>query len=312
MESAADAERDARVAAVRGFNRFYTQNIGVLEEGLLKSPFSLGEARVLYELARAAAPSAAALGRDLGVDAGYLSRMLDGLEAQGLLARAPLQVDRRQSVLALTKAGRVAFAALDRASRDAIGGLLSPLDASDQRRLVAAMAGIERLLGGPAAAGAPYHLRPHRSGDIGWIVERHGALYAREYGFDATFEALVAEIAAKFIRRYDAERERCWIAERDGERVGSVMLVRQSARTAKLRLLIVEPGARGLGIGARLVAECVDFARARRYRRITLWTQSILVAARHLYEAAGFRLLSEEPHRSFGQDLVGEYWALTL
>jgi DNA-binding MarR family transcriptional regulator/GNAT superfamily N-acetyltransferase len=307
----ADPGLGARVDAVRGFNRFYTQKIGVLEEGLLSSPFSLAEARVLYELARSTSPSASALCRGLGLDAGYLSRILRRLEQRRLVARAASADDRRQSALALTKAGSAAFAALDRASRRSIGAMLAPLAEGEQERVVGAMRGIERLLGA-APASAPYLLRPHRIGDLGWIVERHGAVYAAEYGWDASFEALVAEIAAEFIRRYDASRERCWIAERDGERVGSVLLVRQSQSTAKLRLLLVEPGARGLGIGARLVAECIAFARAARYRKITLWTQSILAPARRIYQAAGFRLMREEPHHSFGHDLVGEYWALKL
>ena len=307
----ADPDRGQRIDAVRGFNRFYTQKIGVLEEGLLESPFSLAEARVLYEVARREAPSAASLCRDLGLDAGYLSRILRRFEERRLLARAASSDDRRQSLLALTKAGHEAFAALERASRQAIGAMLKPLEPGDQARLVAAMAGIEGLLGAqrPAPA-APYLLRPHRIGDMGWIVERNGALYAQEYGWDTSYEALAAEIAAKFIRRFDAARERCWIAERDGERVGSVMLVRQSPTVAKLRLLLVEPRARGLGIGARLVAECVDFARGVGYRKVTLWTQSILTSARHIYQSAGFRLVREEPHHSFGHDLVGESWTL--
>ncbi len=307
-----DPERAQRIDAVRGFNRFYTQKIGVLEEGLLESPFSLAEARVLYELARREAPSAAALCRDLGLDAGYLSRILRRFEERRLLARAASSEDRRQSLLALTKAGHDAFAALDRASRQTVGAMLASLETGDEARLVAAMAAIERLLGAQQPAVAPDLLRPHRIGDMGWIVERHGALYAQEYGWDASFEALVAEITAKFIRRFDAARERCWIAERDDERVGSVMLVRQSPTVAKLRLLLVEPRARGLGIGARLVAECVNFARGAGYRKITLWTQSILTPARHIYQSAGFHLVREEPHRSFGHDLVGEYWTLKL
>jgi len=308
----AEPERAQRIDAVRGFNRFYTQKIGVLEEGLLESPFSLAEARVLYELARREAPSAAALCRDLGLDAGYLSRILRRLEEQRLLARVASSDDRRQSLLALTKAGHDAFAALDRASGRTIGAMLAPLEAGDQTRLVGAMAAIERLLGAQPASAAPYLLRPHRIGDMGWIVERHGAVYAQEYGWDASFEALAAEIAAKFIRRFDAARERCWIAERDGERLGSVLLVRQSPTVAKLRLLLVEPRARGFGIGGKLVAECIAFARATGYRKLTLWTQSILAPARHIYQAAGFRLVREEPHRSFGHDLVGEYWMLKL
>lgn len=302
----------ARVAAVRGFNRFYTQKIGVLQEGLLASPFSLTEARVLFELAQRDGATASRLCRDLGLDAGYLSRILRRFEKQRLVARTPSAADGRQSLLALTAAGREAFAELDRRSRDEVAALLEPLAADGQASLVAAMAGIERLLGkaGPGEAG--WRLRPHRPGDMGWVVSRHGALYAEEYGWDESFEALVAEIVAKFVRHYDAARERCWIAEQAGRPVGSVFLVKRSATVAKLRLLIVEPDARGLGVGAGLVDACLAFAREVGYRKLSLWTQSILLPARRIYEKAGFRRVREEPHHSFGHDLVGEYWELKL
>jgi DNA-binding MarR family transcriptional regulator/GNAT superfamily N-acetyltransferase len=302
----------ARVDAVRGFNRFYTQKIGVLQEGLLQSPFSLTEARVVYELAQRERPTASELGHDLGLDAGYLSRILRRFEKRRLITRAISATDGRQQLLALTTAGRDAFAALDAGSRAEVGGLLGGLGAADQARLVAAMQRIERLLGPRATGDAAYLLRQHQPGDMGWVVQSHGAVYAGEYDWDQSFEALVADIVAKFIRHYDAARERCWIAERDGEPAGSVFLVKQSATVAKLRLLLVDPKARGFGIGAALVAECLRFAKLAGYGKLTLWTQSILVAARSIYEAAGFRRVREEPHHSFGHDLVGEYWELKL
>jgi DNA-binding MarR family transcriptional regulator/GNAT superfamily N-acetyltransferase len=308
----AAAALEERIATVRRFNRFYTRKIGVLAERLLNSPFSLAEARVLYELALREPATATELRQELGLDPGYLSRILAGFARRGLVSRASSETDRRQSHLSLTQTGRAAFAPLDARSRDEIGGLLASLPEPDQGRLVAAMEQVERLLGASPAPKVPYLLRPPAPGDIGWVISRHGALYATEYGFDQTFEALVGEIAAKFITEFDPKRERCWIAERDGEPVGSVFLVKGSDRTAKLRLLLVEPTARGLGIGARLVAECIRFARQSGYQEITLWTQSVLVAARHIYQAAGFRLMRSEPHHSFGQDLVGETWDLAL
>src|SRR5882672_5706161 len=303
---------DARVAAVRGFNRFYTQKIGVLNEGLLKSRFSLTEARVLYELAHRERPTATELRGDLGLDAGYLSRILRRFEQQGLIARTTSRADGRQSLLALTAKGRAAFAPLDARSRQEIGTLMDGLGEPDQARLAAAMATIERLLGPRPQNEAPYLLRPHQPGDMGWVVHRHGALYAQEYGFDERFEALVAGVVARFVEGYDPRRERCWIAEKDGEIVGSVFLVRRSRSVSQLRLLLVEPKARGLGIGERLVAECIRFARQAGYRKITLWTNSVLRAARRLYQAAGFRRVHHEKHRSFGRELVGETWELAL
>src|SRR2546430_6211651 len=303
-----------RVAAVRRFNRFYTRQIGLLQETLLRSPFSLTEARVLYELGRHAPTHATALGQELGLDAGYLSRILRDFERGGLLERTPSKTDGRQHVLALTGQGRNAFARLDGASRREIGTLLAQLPTARQQRLVAAMHMIEQLLGAPPQPARPgaYRVRPHRPGDMGWVVHRHGVLYAREYGWDARFEALVADIVARFIKRYDPKRERCWIAEREGEIVGSVFLVRRSDRVAQLRLLLVEPHARGLGIGARLVRECIGFARRAGYRKIMLWTNDVLHAARHIYEQAGFHLGREERHHSFGHDLVGQTWGRRL
>lgn len=306
---AGEMELDRRVAAVRRFNRFYTSKIGALH--YLGSDFSLAEVRVLYELAnRTTAPTAAQLGKDLNLDAGYLSRIIRGFERRGLLARTRSASDGRRNHLALTAAGRAAFAPLGSRSHDEMAALLAPLSESDQRRVIDAMETIQAVLGGEGPP--PFTLRPHRPGDMGWVVQRHGALYAREYGWDERFEALVATIVAKFVERFDPARERCWIAEKDGEPVGSVFLVKRSKSVAQLRLLIVDPKARGLGIGARLVAECESFARAAGYRTITLWTNSVLTSARRIYEAAGYRLVDSERHASFGHELVGETWEKTL
>jgi len=304
---------DARVDAVRRFNRFYTQRIGVLRRRLYGGPWSLAEARVLYEIAHATGSSVATdLAERLGLDAGYLSRILRGFVANGYLRKAPGKADARRLELTITPAGRKAFAPLDRASQKETAAMLAAMPDAAQSRLVAAMRTVETLLGDSAAVAAPYILRQHRPGDMGWVVACHGNLYAREYGWDETFEALVAEIAARFVRRYKPQRERCWIAERDGENVGSVFVVEKSPTVAQLRLLIVDPSARGAGIGRRLVAECIDFARRSGYRRMMLWTNGGLDAARHLYEDAGFRLVREERHRSFGKDLVGQTFVLDL
>jgi DNA-binding MarR family transcriptional regulator/GNAT superfamily N-acetyltransferase len=300
------------VAAVRRFNRFYTKQIGALHEGLLQSPFALTEARVLYELAEREGVSATELGRELDLDAGYLSRILRRFGERGLIRRTPSQADRRQSHLWLTERGRAAFALLDQASRAEVGEMLAGLSEPERRTLLDAMSTLERLLGGRRVPERPYVLRDHRPGDLGWVVHRHGVLYAQEYGWDERFEALVAGIVAQFVERCDPTRERCWIAERDGERLGSVFLVRESEQSAKLRLLLVEPKARGLGIGTRLVQQCEAFARQAGYRTIRLWTNSVLHGARRIYERAGYRLLHEEPHHSFGHDLVGETWELQL
>jgi len=301
-----------RVATIRRFNRFYTQQIGVLKEGLLDSPFSLTESRVLYELAHRERPTAAALVKDLGLDAGYLSRILRGFEKRRLLSRTPSKADGRQSLLALTEKGQRAFAPLQARSRDEIGAMLQKLPADDRGRLTEAMHTIEHLLGARPEQKTPYLLRPHHPGDMGWVVHRHAVLYAGEYGLDEEFEALVAEIVAKFIRHFDPKKERCWMAEKEGEIVGSVFIVTQSPTVAKLRLLLVEPKARGLGLGARLVDECIQFARRAGYRKIALWTNSVLLSARHIYRAAGFQMVHEERHHSFGQDLIGETWELKL
>jgi DNA-binding MarR family transcriptional regulator/GNAT superfamily N-acetyltransferase len=305
-------DSDEQIAAVRAFNRFYTRKLGVLDQQLLKSPFSLSEARVLYELAHREDPAAKEIGIELGLDPGYLSRIIQKFDEDGLITRKPLQSDRRQYRLGLTAKGRQAFAKLERSSHDDIADMLAALPHGDGGQLIAAMAMIERLLGASERSPRPAILRDPRPGDMGWVVQSHGALYAGEYGFDSSFEALVAEIAAKFLTSFDASRERCWIAEVDGAQVGSVFLVRHSDDVAKLRLLLVAPAGRGQGLGRRLVAECVAFARQSGYRKITLWTQSILVAARKIYQNAGFVLVATEPHRSFGQSLIGETWEREL
>ncbi|MFO0993210.1 MAG: bifunctional helix-turn-helix transcriptional regulator/GNAT family N-acetyltransferase [Hyphomicrobiales bacterium] len=300
----------ADINAIRQFNRAYTRRIGLLNRGLLQSDFTLVEARILFELARNEGTTASALAELLALDPGYLSRLLSGLAKRGLIARKPSAEDRRAAMLDLTQAGRDAFAELDRRSKAEINEMLANLTAASRRDLVSAMATIERHLGNGKPA--EIRIRTHGPGDLGWIVERHGAVYARDYGFDSGFEALVAEIAAKFLKDFDPARERCWIAELDGHRVGSVMLVKQSHETAKLRLLLVEAEARGLGLGRQLVETCLQFARATGYREIVLWTNSILDEARGLYESLGFTLVNEEPHHSFGRDLVGQDWNLKL
>jgi DNA-binding MarR family transcriptional regulator/N-acetylglutamate synthase-like GNAT family acetyltransferase len=305
-------DSEAQIAAVRAFNRFYTRKLGVLDQQLLKTPFSLSEARVLYELAQRGNVAAKEVGIELGLDPGYLSRIVQKFDEDGLITRKALPSDRRQFQLGLTAKGRQAFTKLERSSQDDVAAMLAALPPGGAARVAEAMGAIERLLG---AAGTPPRsaiLRDPRPGDMGWVVQSHGELYAREYGFDWSFEALVAEIAAKFLASFDASRERCWIADIDGAPVGSVFLVRQTDDVAKLRLLLVNPAGRGQGLGRRLVGECISFARACGYRKITLWTQSILLAARKIYQDAGFVLAASEPHRGFGQSLIGETWELEL
>jgi DNA-binding MarR family transcriptional regulator/N-acetylglutamate synthase-like GNAT family acetyltransferase len=308
------AQLGRRVERVRRFNRFYTRKIGVLAEGLLASPFPLTEARVIWELAQRGRATATEVGGDLGLDAGYMSRIVRRLTARGIVSRVRSETDGRRQDLSLTDAGRAAFARLNAASRSEIETLLGGIAEEDQDRLLSAMATIEGLLEAGPERRVPYILRPHGPGDIGWVIHRHGVLYHREYGWDERFEALVAEVAARFVKDFDAKRERCWIAERDGENVGSVFLVSHPERAgvARLRLLLVEPRARGLGVGRRLVSECTRFARGAGYGVITLWTNSVLHSARRIYEAEGYRLVKSEPHESFGQDLVGETWELEL
>jgi DNA-binding MarR family transcriptional regulator/GNAT superfamily N-acetyltransferase len=304
---------EPNVAAVRRFNRFYTRQIGVLREGLLKSPFSLAEVRVLYEIAHRKQSTATDVCQELGLDPGYLSRILGGLEKRGLISKSVSPADSRQSLLGLRARGSKTFTTLDARQNQEVAALLRPLSPAEQARLVEAMTSIEALLGAQDGPKAPYLLRTHQPGDMGWVVHRHGVLYAREYGYDERFEALVAEIAAGFIQHFDSKRERCWMAEKEGEILGSVFLVKKSKTVAKLRLLLVEPSARGLGIGKRLVGECVRFAQQVGYRKMVLWTQRDLPAARHIYKQAGFRLVEEKPHRSWGRkDLVSETWELKL
>ncbi len=303
-------DHEGRISAVRSFNRFYTRQLGVLGQRLLESPFSLSEARVLYELAHHDGVAAKAIGTELDLDPGYLSRIVQKFADDGLVSRKPLPEDRRQQQLNLTPKGRQAFARLDRSSHEEVAKTLRRMSEADQRRLTAAMTAIEGLLD-RAHAPAPI-LREPRPGDMGWVVHSHGECYASEYGWDSSFEALVAEIAAQFLRSFDASRERCWIAELDGAPVGSIFLVRHDDDVAKLRLLLVEPAGRGHSLGKRLVGECISFARACGYRKITLWTQSILTAARTIYREAGFVLVATEPHRSFGQSLIGETWEMKL
>ncbi len=304
-------DQEARIAAIRRFNRFYTRKIGVLEQQLLESPYSLTEARVLFELAHRDEPTAKEIGAQLDLDPGYLSRIVQAFMEKGLVTRKPVPSDRRQFRLALTTKGRLAFGRLNRSSHDEVGVMLEKLPGGGEERLVAAMTTIERLLDDEAPR-PEVTLRTHRPGDMGWVVQQHGALYAREFGWDISFEGLCAEIAAQFLKNFDPARERCWIAEIDGQQVGSVFLVKHTDEVAKIRLLLIDPAGRGLGIGKRLVDECIAFARSCGYRKITLWTQSMLLAARGIYQKAGFVHVATEPHHSFGHDLIGETWELTL
>jgi DNA-binding MarR family transcriptional regulator/N-acetylglutamate synthase-like GNAT family acetyltransferase len=298
------------ISAVREFNRFYTQKIGVLGAGLLDSDYTLTEVRVLYEIAHRDRPLASDFVRDLGLDAGYLSRILAKFARRGWLKRERSGEDARKAHLHLTAKGRAAFQSLDVRARDEIGELLAPLPREEQVKLQGHLQNVQSLLGAPSARSDALQLREHRPGDIGWIVQRHGELYAQEYGWNTDFEALVAEICAKFLRELDSAVERCWIAERNGIRIGCIMLVRHSRTVAKLRLLLVDPSQRGLGVGNALVSECLAFARAAGYRKVTLWTQSILAAARKLYESHGFRKVGSLAHESFGAKLVAETWEL--
>ena len=301
------------VKQLRAFNRFYTQRIGVLDP-YLNSEFSLTEVRVLYELAHRDQPTATELARDLALDAGYLSRILRRFESRGWLARVPSPADARQSLLQLTPAGHAAFAPLQQQSRDEAAALLGALPEPDQRKLIDAMTTAQRLLS-PASAGPATRtavLRDLKPGDMGWVVQQHGEIYAREYGWNTGFEGLVAGIAAQMIKDFQPEWERGWMAELDGERVGSVFVVRKSKTVAQLRLLILTPAARGLGLGARLTDECLSFARSKGYKKMALWTNSNLTAARDIYAKRGFVLTQSEPYRGYGQDLVGETWELAL
>jgi DNA-binding MarR family transcriptional regulator/GNAT superfamily N-acetyltransferase len=306
---------DARIAAVRRFNRYYTRQIGVLRKTFLDSPYSLGEARILYEIASQGSPSASDIARRLDLDPGYLSRVLRNFERRGLIRKRASPKDGRQSHLTLTPRGRKSFMPLDARSQRNTAAMLEKLKPTDQARLIAAMATIEALLGKQNQAPASqrsYILRAPRPGDFGWIVKRNAELYAQDYGWIAPFEGVCAQIVADFVNKFDESREHCWIAEVDGENVGAVMLANDGDGVARVRLLLVEPKARGLGIGARLVDELIRFARGAGYRKITLWTHSVLTAARHIYQSAGFKLMRSEEHQSWGRPVVSEHWDLEL
>ena len=300
------------VEAVRRFSRFYTRQVGVLNEGYNGGEFSLTEARIIYELAHQEAATASDLAKILDLDPGYLSRILKSFQERGLVQRQASDLDARQYRLSLTERGQQAFAALNARSRSDMARMLSVLTTRQQKCLITAMSEIETLLSAEPERGASYILRPHQPGDIGWAVQKHGEFYAREYGFDESFEALAAEIGSKFLKEFDPKKERAWIAEKDGENVGCVFLVKQSDEVARLRMLLVDPKARGLGIGKRLVEECIRFARGRGYKKIILWTNDILVTACHIYREAGFKLVAEERHHSFGHHLRGQTWELAL
>ncbi len=306
-------ELSEKIETIRRFNRFYTKQIGVLDEGLLESSFSLAEARVIYELASRESATATDLGNELNLDAGYLSRILRGFEGRKLIEKSNSEKDARQSILNLTVQGRKEFENLNLLSRNQIEEILNDLSTVEQNRLLEAMKTIEKLLGAkPENENFSFVLRMPQAGDFGWVVQSNGSFYEQEYGWDENYEALVAQIIADYVKNFDAKKERCWIAEKDGENVGAVFLVKKSVTAAKLRLLIVDPKARGLGIGKRLVDECTRFARQAGYKKITLWTNSILLAARSIYQKAGYQLIKSEKHRSFGQDLIGETWELKL
>jgi DNA-binding MarR family transcriptional regulator len=299
-------------AELRAFNRFYTRRIGVLQEGLLDTSLSLSQARVLYELNARNGVVASELARDLGIDPGYLSRLLGGFKRKHWIANIASGGDKRRRPIALTKAGHRAFAPLDQRSQMQAAALVGSLDSPRSTRLLKALGEVRTLLGDPSFTPGPIVMRAHRAGDIGLVAQRHGALYAQEYGWDERFEALVAGILAKFVNEFKPARERCWIAERDGEFLGCVFLVEKDLHTAQLRMLLVEPTARGLGLGKQLVAECIRFARSKHYKKMALWTNSVLDAARHIYEAFGFRLVKQGPHRSFGKKLIEQHWELDL
>jgi DNA-binding MarR family transcriptional regulator/GNAT superfamily N-acetyltransferase len=312
MTDARTATHTDAIAAVRHFSRFYTRQLGLLGEGLLKSDFSLTEARILYELAHREALTAADLCRDLGLDAGYLSRILKTFDQRGLILRTASPRDARQTLIALTPAGQTAFDPLDRTSREDVLAMIAQLPAKDTAKLVEAMRTVEHLLGTKTPSTAPVVMRPYRLGDLGWIARRQAILYAEEYDWDETYEALAAEILAGFVKSHDPQTERSWIAERDGDIIGSVFVMRGSDTVAKLRLLYVEPTARGLGLGRKLVDACIHFARDTGYHKLALWTNDVLIPARRIYQQAGFTCVAQEPHRSFGKDLVGETWERVL
>ena len=308
----AEDELAQDVEAVRDFTRYYTRRMGVLKEGLLDTDLPLPQARLIWELAHRRDVTAAALARDLELDPAYVSRLLKALERRGLVARRRSDTDGRARIVALTDAGRVQFDDLDARSAREVGQMLHPLAPSERRALKSGMDRVRRLLGPEADAPAPCVIRSHRPGDVGWVISKHGEIYHEEFGWDGSFEAMVADIGAAFIRDYNPAREHCWIAERDGERVGSVFVVEKNRETAQLRMLIIDPAARGMRLGERLVDEVIRFAKAKGYSKLTLWTNDCLHAARRIYQKAGFVLVDEEPHHSFGVDLVGQNWDLDL
>jgi DNA-binding MarR family transcriptional regulator/N-acetylglutamate synthase-like GNAT family acetyltransferase len=301
-----------KVAAVRDFNRFFTRRIGVLREGLLHTPYSLTEARIIFEIARGKGVTASGLCSELGLDAGYLSRILARMEQDGLVERVKAENDGRQRLLRLTERGEGAFGVLNRRSEEEIAEFLQDLSEGEQARLFQALETVRQIFQKDFKYAAPFFLRQHESGDMGWVTHRHGVLYEREYGWDARFEALVAQIVSDFINNFQPTRERCWIAEMEGEIVGSIFLVQESEEVAKLRLLLVEPRARGLGLGTRLVEECIRFASERGYKQINLWTQSNLLAARRIYAKCGFQCTTQYANPQFGHDLTSEIWSIAL
>ena len=301
-----------RIDAVRRFTRFYTQHIGVLGKGLLGSPFSLTEARVLYELAHCDTTTATEICMALGLDPGYLSRILRDFHKKGYIDKSQSEQDGRQSILKLTPDGEEAFASLNERSHHQIEAMLSELSREEQRILIDSMGTIEKILGSGEEGGLPYILRPHHSGDMGWIVHKHGVLYSEEFGWDETFEALCAEIVADFIHNHDPKMERCWIAEMNGENIGCVFIAKEDDQTARLRLLLVDPKARGLGLGTRLVEECIRFCRQKGYKKIVLWTRHVLEGARRIYQRAGFEIIHTEESHHYGLDLIDETWELKL
>ena len=307
-----DSRSDSLIGAVREFNRFYTRQLGLLNKGFLCSEWTLTEVRVLYEIATREGVTARQIANELQLDEAYLSRILGKFQRHRLINRNTSALDARQQLIGLTPTGHAAFRPLDRCATRQIERMLAPLDVADRTALVDSMARLQEILQPERAIQTPFSIRPLRIGDVGWITHRQGILYAQEYGWDATYEALVAEILGAFVRTFDSKREAAWVAELRGNTVGSVFLVRASDQIAKLRLLYVEPSARGLGIGKKLVSLCIEGARERGYRTLTLWTNDVLVAARRIYEAMGFRLTAEERHRSFGKDLVGQTWELNL
>ncbi len=312
--SGSNTSLNSHVAAFRRFNRMYTRFIGVLDEEFLNSGYSLAEGRVLYELATGQSSTAKEIAVALGIDPAYVSRILRRFEKNSLLKRVPSKKDARSAYLVLTQKGKSRFERLNALSEEQARCILRALPPSAQTNLIGSMGTIERVLAPSAPEQSRYVLRPHRPGDMGWVVYREGTLYAQEYGFDETFEALAARIVADFLTEFDPKRERCWIAEVNGQNVGHIFLVKHptAPSTAKLRLLLVEPSARGLKLGSALVEECVNFASSVGYKKITLWTQSILAAARHIYQKAGFRLVEEKANRQFGKDLLSQTWELDL